>query len=111
MAEADLLLFPSLFEGMPNVLIEALALGLPVVASRILANQDVVQNSECVVWTDPRSPADMARQFDAVLNGEIDLGKNVRNGRQLAQRFGTHDMVARYAAFAPAWARRVWPGR
>jgi glycosyltransferase involved in cell wall biosynthesis len=98
MAEADVLLFPSLYEGMPNVLIEALALGLPVVASRILANQNVVQDSECVVWTDPGSPADMARQIDAVLNGEFDLGENVRNGLQLAQRFGTHGMVARYAA-------------
>ena len=98
MAEADVLLFPSLYEGMPNVLVEALALGLPVVASRVVANEDVVKDSECVVWADPASPADMARQIDAVLNGEIDLGEKIRKGRQLAQRFGSHGMVARYAA-------------
>ena len=97
MAEADVLLFPSLYEGMPNVLVEALALGLPVVASRVVANQDVVKDSECVVWADPASPADVARQIDAVLNGEIDLGENIRKGRQLAQCFGPHGMVAQYA--------------
>jgi glycosyltransferase involved in cell wall biosynthesis len=74
-----------------------LALGLPVVVSRVLAIQDVVKNNKCAVWVDPVSPADMARQINAVLNGEIDLGESVRKDLRLAQRFGTHAMVARYA--------------
>lgn len=44
LAAADLLLFPSRYEGLPGTLIEALALELPVVASRIPSVEEVVEH-------------------------------------------------------------------
>ena len=41
--EANFFLFPSRHEGMPNALLEAMASGLPVVATRIAGNDELVQ--------------------------------------------------------------------
>lgn len=40
--EATLFLFPSRHEGMPNAVLEAMASGLPVVATRIAGNEELV---------------------------------------------------------------------
>jgi glycosyltransferase involved in cell wall biosynthesis len=43
---ADIFVFPSYDEGMPNVVLEALASGLPVVATRIAGNDQLVAHGE-----------------------------------------------------------------
>lgn len=42
--KADIYVFPTLFEGFPNALCEAMAMGLPVVASDAPGNIDVIQD-------------------------------------------------------------------
>jgi glycosyltransferase involved in cell wall biosynthesis len=43
---ADCFVNPSLYEGMPNVVLEAMACGLPVIASRVPGNEAVVLHGE-----------------------------------------------------------------
>jgi len=45
-AAANLFLFPSRHEGMPNAVLEAMASGLPVVATRIAGNEELVVDGE-----------------------------------------------------------------
>ena len=45
-ADAELFVLSSDFEGMPNALIEAMCLGLPVVSTRVSGATDLIQNGE-----------------------------------------------------------------
>lgn len=45
-SEASLFLFPSRHEGMPNAMLEAMASGLPAIATRIAGNEELVLDGE-----------------------------------------------------------------
>jgi glycosyltransferase involved in cell wall biosynthesis len=46
LSQCDVLLHPSRWEGMPNAVLEAMALGLPVIASDIVGNRSLVRPGE-----------------------------------------------------------------
>ncbi len=61
---ADCFVNPSLYEGLPNTVTEAMASGLPVVASRVIGNDELVNDGE----TGLLFPLDEPRQLgDALL--------------------------------------------
>lgn len=104
--ETDLLLFPSLHEGAPNALLEALGLGIPVLASdipehrEILGAEDLLPLSDpapwaamvsCLAGSDPRPWEDLvARQqraakrlrfdWDGAMRGSILGGEGMQAG-------------------------------
>ena len=57
---------PSRIEGLSQSLLEAMALGLPVIASRAGGNPDLV-TEDCGVLVAPRDPGAWARAFERVL--------------------------------------------
>jgi glycosyltransferase involved in cell wall biosynthesis len=56
LAACDLLLVPSLWEGMPLAPLEAMALGLPVVASRVGGLPEIIEDGASGVLIDGHDP-------------------------------------------------------
>ena len=71
MNAADVLTLPSRNEGCPNVVLESLCCGTPVVASRVGAVTDIL-DAECGLTVQPDSPDDLARRLREALDREWD---------------------------------------
>lgn len=80
---ADLFLFPSRHEGMPNAVLEAMASGLPVVATRIAGNEELVVNGETGALV-PTEDVDSLRESLRPLL--VDAKMRERMGRASRQR-------------------------
>ena len=94
----DIFVLPSLAEGISNTLLEAMACGLPIVATDVGGNGDLVMANETgylVPVDDPRAMvAALARYLD---DPEL-LRRHAANARQRALgHFGLGLMVSRYA--------------
>jgi glycosyltransferase involved in cell wall biosynthesis len=87
--EARVFVLPSEYEAFGLVLLEALAQGTPVVASRVGGIPEVVEDGRSGLLVPPRSPGELAV---AILR--------VWNDRELARRFGQYgrdEVVPRYS--------------
>jgi glycosyltransferase involved in cell wall biosynthesis len=83
LAAADLLAFPSLYEGMPGAVIEAMALGLPVVASDIPPVGEVVEAGASALLAPAGDPEALAAALEAVLADPARAAALGRRGREI----------------------------
>jgi glycosyltransferase involved in cell wall biosynthesis len=91
---ADLFVFPSHFEGLSLALVEAMSLGLPVVASDIPPNREALQDAGILV--SPQSADDLARTIGRVL-ADPALAQQMRSdSRQRAEAFSLRKMADGY---------------
>lgn len=97
LATADAFALPSLTEGMPNALLEAMASRLPVVACDVPACREVIRNGIEGLLVAPASPQQLSNALRTVLNDEAyaqRLGQAAR-ARVLAA-FSQHASHQRY---------------
>lgn len=96
LAAADLFAFPSLFEGLGGALIEAMALGLPIVASDLAVFHEVVEPGGNAVLVPARRPDALASAMEALLD---DSGRRASYGARsreiFAERFTADRATAR----------------
>ena len=64
---ADLFVLPSLSEGSPNVLLESMAAGVPIVASNVGGIPELVTHAESALLVLPADTEALARAIDALL--------------------------------------------
>jgi L-malate glycosyltransferase len=96
LAQSDLLFMPSLSEGLPVVGLQALAMGLAIVASRAGGNVDLVEPGSNGFLADPGD----REAFSSALRSLLSDRKALQNARQaslnLARRFDIRTVVDQY---------------
>lgn len=74
---SDIFCLPSLYEGFPNVLCEAMSCGKPVLCSRVCDNSNIVKEGENGLLFDPLSVDDMAAAIEHYLNLPLEKKKEM----------------------------------
>ena len=88
MREYHLLVLPSLWEGMPNAVMEAFASGLPVVATDIPGTNELVKDGDTGLLAKPSNGASLAEKLqEAVENYDLCLDMTERANRMLLEKY------------------------
>ena len=98
LAAADVVCLPSKSEGMPNVLLEAMAVGKPIVATSVGGVPEAIESGENGLLAGPGDPQALAAEITRLADDSAlaqRLGAAAR--RTMEARFRARDVVARYA--------------
>lgn len=94
MALMDVFVLPSLWEGMPNVLMEAMALGRPIVATRVGGAEELIEDGVTGLLVPSADERTLAEALINILDREDKgrgLGEMAR--REVEKRFPVEAMV------------------
>jgi glycosyltransferase involved in cell wall biosynthesis len=108
----DLYASASRREGLPLALLEAMACGLPVAATRVSGHVDVVEDGVTGVLVPPDDPAALGRAMDALVANPARREVMGQAGRRRAEEcFAASRMAAETANLYRVAARRFAGGR
>ncbi len=82
---AGLMVFPSLFEGFGIPVVEAMAVGLPVVCSNVTSLPEVA--GDAAIYFDPKDPEDIAEKVFKVYSDQGLREALIQKGFERAKRF------------------------
>jgi glycosyltransferase involved in cell wall biosynthesis len=92
---ADCLVNPSIGEGLPNVVLEAMACGIAVVASRVPGNDTLVKQGENGLLFDVRKPRELCDALVMLAQDTRQRNDMGARGREIALAEYSWDSVAR----------------
>jgi len=100
LAAMDLLVLPSLFgEGLPMVVLEAMAASVPVIASRVEGVSEAVVHRQTGLLVEPGSVSQLSRAIEEIVSGQVDYAALSRAAvKRHAERFSDTAMAAGIAA-------------
>jgi glycogen synthase len=96
--QSSLFLFPSRHEGMPNAMLEAMASGLPIIASRIAGNEELIVDGETGVLF-PSEDADALRAALRKLIPDASLRRKMGDAsrRRIEEHYSWETTAQQYA--------------
>jgi glycosyltransferase involved in cell wall biosynthesis len=98
LSAADVFVLPSLAEGLPNVTVEAMACGLPLVVSDRPFNRDFLSENDAV-FVDPESAPSIAEGLALVLGSECRRTALAASALARSGAFSLQDRVRRIRDF------------
>jgi len=101
----DVFVLSSIGEGISNAILEAMATGLPVIATRVGGNSELVQDGLTGRLVEPRHPEALANAITAYFDDPVCARAHGTAARERAAReFGLERMLAGYAALYRRYA-------
>ena len=97
LAATDIFVLPSLTEGLPLALLEAMAAGRPVIASDVGGIPTVIEDKKTGLLVKPKDPAALKRALTILINDKEIARGLASNARELAERrFSLEKMTRSY---------------
>jgi glycosyltransferase involved in cell wall biosynthesis len=110
MKHLGMVVLPSRREAGSGTLIEAMALGVPVVASVVGGNSEIVKDGVTGVLVESCEPQDYAAAILALLDDRERTGRMVDAGRAWARRFDSRRITGQLEECYRQVLARRWPG-
>ena len=95
---ADLLVLPSTSEGMPNVILEAMSSGLPVVATRIPGSEELVRDGESGMLVEKEDVDGLADAIEKLVSQPRLRWEMGQKGREIARGYRWEQIAMQYLA-------------
>lgn len=96
-SSADLFLFASLQEGLPVAIMEAMACGLPIVASNIRGNNDLIDPGMGGYLVNPNDVDGFVEGIRKIMKDEVQLQKMKEYNLEKVRSYGIDAVVAQMA--------------
>lgn len=95
---SDLLVSPSLWEGMPNALVEAMTRGLPCVVSDIPQHRDLLCGDGALEFFEPGSAEKLADKLNELVHNKTKLESMSLLGREMSDVYSVEKMTSKYSS-------------
>lgn len=93
----DCFVLPSLWEGLPLALIEAMACQLPVIATNVSGNSEVIEHEKTGLLVSPADPGALKEAIKRIYENPEMATKLAYNGHiMVMKRFHLHQAIAQY---------------
>ncbi len=97
LSQADICIIPSLHEGFGIVALEAMALGIPVISSKVGGLSEIVEHGTTGLQVSPGNPAELARAIERLANDPEMMSRLTNAAFKSVKRQYSMD------AIAPVW--------
>jgi len=87
MRKSNVFVLPSLYEGMPSVLFEAMSLGKPVVATKVGGIPEIIENRRNGILVEPGSSAQLAEAIIELIGDEAYARKLGIEGKESVKKY------------------------
>lgn len=96
---ADIFVFPSLQEGLPVALMEAMASGLPIVASKIRGNEDLISNNQGGYLVNPTDSEQVAKAIEKMIQNPKKREKMEKRNLEIITKYGQETVLQKMDEF------------
>lgn len=96
---ADIFVFPSLQEGLPVALMEAMASGLPIIASRIRGNEDLIQNNRGGYLVKAQDSEQLAEAISKMIKNPEQREKMEKRNLEIIKHYGQDAVLQKMKEF------------